>query len=124
MDYKAKSSIHIRAQTAFAKAGIFRDIIDIAMDLAAADADCPLDWEKLHGFDDFNFAHDIFGIYKHLNRTTLKIEHCFLPRCALPEIRCDCCGEIADVEPVQIRDGVDMLCTGCIANEIGENCHR
>ncbi len=29
---------------------------------------------------DGNFAHDVFGIRRHLNRTTKQLEGCFLPR--------------------------------------------
>src|SRR5262249_46816233 len=32
--------------------------------------------------DDFNFAHDICGIQRHLNRRTFQLEDCFLPRFA------------------------------------------
>jgi hypothetical protein len=45
----------------------------------------PLDLGKLLAADEFNFAHDIFGIRRHINRKTGEIEGCFVPRCALPE---------------------------------------
>ena len=32
--------------------------------------------------DDFNFGHDVFGIYRHLDRTTGKLMNCFVPRFA------------------------------------------
>lgn len=32
--------------------------------------------------DDFNFAHDVFGIERHINRRTGKLQNCFLPRFA------------------------------------------
>jgi hypothetical protein len=32
--------------------------------------------------DDFNFAHDVFGIRRHLNRETGRLEDCFVPRYA------------------------------------------
>lgn len=58
-----------------------------------------LDFKKLHDSDDFNFAHDIVGIEKHLNKEngklellynpvtkeTRKAEACFIPRCAITE---------------------------------------
>lgn len=57
--------------------------LSLTMDLSACHANgCPLDLEKLLAFDDFNFYHDIWGIRRHLNRTTGKLENCFLPRCA------------------------------------------
>lgn len=40
-----------------------------------------LDLKKLLSADDFNFCHDICGIYRHINRNTGEIENCFVPRC-------------------------------------------
>jgi hypothetical protein len=54
------------------------------MDITYCHADIPLDLEKLLKFPDFDFIHDVVGIANHINHDTLKIEHCFLPRCALP----------------------------------------
>jgi hypothetical protein len=34
--------------------------------------------------DDFNFFHDIWGIYKHINRETGQLENWFWPRFAKP----------------------------------------
>lgn len=59
-----------------------RDIVDWQMDITACHANGnPLDLEKLLGADDFNFAHDAFGIAGHINRSTGQLENCFLPRC-------------------------------------------
>lgn len=53
------------------------------MDLAATHCSgCPLDFDKLAGFDDFNMAHDLHGIRRNINTTTGELENCFLPRCA------------------------------------------
>lgn len=38
--------------------------------------------ERLEGFDDFNFTHDVVGIARHLNRKTGDMGGHFLPRCA------------------------------------------
>lgn len=55
----------------------------IAMDLAAVNANgCPLDFQKLLDFPDFDFAHDLYGIRKHLDRVTGGLVGCFVPRCA------------------------------------------
>ncbi len=52
------------------------------MDLTAVHANgCPLDFDKLATFDDFNLSHDIGGINRHLNRKTGQLENCFVPRC-------------------------------------------
>lgn len=59
-----------------------RQYIDIEMDITACHLNgCPLDLAKLYRADDFNFAHDVAGIANHINRSTGKIERCFLPRC-------------------------------------------
>lgn len=55
----------------------------VVMDLDAVHSNgCPLDFDKLLAFDDFNFYHDIVGIAKHLDRDTGKLKNCFRPRCA------------------------------------------
>jgi len=57
--------------------------MDIEMTLFFAAEDIPeLDLEVLATSSEFDFAHDICGLLKHMNRKTLKVEHCFLPRCA------------------------------------------
>jgi len=59
----------------------FDESFGLQMDLAAANGNgTPLDFEMLLSFDEFNFAHDIYGITNHINRITGKIER-FLPRC-------------------------------------------
>lgn len=57
--------------------------MDCEMDITATHANgCPLRLSELLKADKFNFCHDIFGIRGHLNRTTGKLENCFLPRFA------------------------------------------
>lgn len=59
------------------------DTIDMEMDLTATHANgMPLDFQKLYGADFGNFAHDILGIRRHLNRETGKLMNHFVPRCA------------------------------------------
>jgi hypothetical protein len=64
------------------------DVLDVTMDISAVHANgCPLDLEKLALAPDFDFAHDIMGIRRHLDRddnspTGGKLLHCFVPRCA------------------------------------------
>jgi hypothetical protein len=53
---------------------------DAKMDIIAAHNDIPLDLDRLLAADDMNFCHDVFGINRHLNRTTFKLENCFVPR--------------------------------------------
>lgn len=60
-----------------------QSVLDTEMDLCATIAQgVQLDLDALLSFDGFNFAHDVGGIRRHLNRGTGKLENCFLPRCA------------------------------------------
>jgi hypothetical protein len=57
---------------------------DWIMDLEATHCSgCPLNLEKISHADDFNFAHGVFGIARHLNRDTGELENLFWPRYAL-----------------------------------------
>lgn len=57
--------------------------MDTIMDLSATIAQgCPLKLQALLDADGFNFAHDVCGIRRHINRTTGQLENCFLPRFA------------------------------------------
>lgn len=68
----------------FEPQGVDRQVLDTVMDLAAVHYTCPLDLEKLLGFDKANFGHDIAGIFNKLDRETGELGDFFLPRCALP----------------------------------------
>lgn len=60
-----------------------QDIMTWSMDLTACHANgCPLDLPKLLGFPNFDFPHDAFGIRRHIDRSTGKLQDCFLPRAA------------------------------------------
>lgn len=51
------------------------------MDITACHANgCPMDLECWLAADEFNFAHDFFGINRHINRETGGLDNCFLPR--------------------------------------------
>lgn len=51
------------------------------MDFTAVHANgCPLKLDAMLDADDFNFMHDAFGIARHLNRETGKLEDFFRPR--------------------------------------------
>lgn len=51
------------------------------MDITACHANGnELRLDELLKADDSNFAHDVFGIRRHINRETGKLENCFLPR--------------------------------------------
>src|ERR1700733_1726990 len=57
-----------------------RSIMDIMMDIEYCHESNPLNLQALLDADDFNFCHDVFGIARHFNRQTLKLEDCFVPR--------------------------------------------
>jgi len=62
------------------------DHLSLHMDITACHANgCKLDLLKLLCFPDFDFAHDVFGISRHINRTNGKLMNCFLPRCSVQE---------------------------------------
>lgn len=58
------------------------DKLDLAMDLTACHLNgCPLRLKELLEADEFNFAHDVFGIRNHIDRTTGKLTGFFEPKC-------------------------------------------
>lgn len=59
------------------------DVLTATMDLTAAHRNCSLDLERLLTAERFTFNHDVFGIFRHLNRKTGKLGNCFLPRMAI-----------------------------------------
>lgn len=75
--------IAIRASRMAVTAGYDYPLMDISMDVTACHANgCLLRLEELLQAEDFDFAHDVFGIMAHLNRRTGRLEDCFLPRFA------------------------------------------
>lgn len=56
--------------------------MNLWMDLENAHKDVGLALDKLLEADDLNFAHDVMGIQKHMNRSTGKLEDFFVPRYA------------------------------------------
>ena len=58
-----------------------QDRTETAMDIEATHSNgCPLRLQELLTASPFDFAHDIYGIRKNLNRETGKIENLFSPR--------------------------------------------
>lgn len=57
--------------------------LDLMMDVTACHLNgCPLDFAALIEADDSNFAHDVFGITRHINRRDGTLRDCFIPRFA------------------------------------------
>ncbi len=72
-----------RAMALYSRAGVQIDRMSIHMDIVACHGNgCPLLLEDFANADDVNFAHDVGGIYRHLNRTTGLLEDYFMPRYA------------------------------------------
>ena len=61
------------------------DSLSLHMDMCCAHATCPLKLGELLAARDGDFAHDVYGIRRHINRTTGELGDAFLPRFALPE---------------------------------------
>jgi len=76
-NFELRSLIARRAQVELREANIFESITSLVMDLEIAG---PLRLQEMLNSDDENFTHDIFGIYRHLNRKTGELENCFVPR--------------------------------------------
>lgn len=73
--------IAARAVFAAYRVGVVYDIVTASMDITAVHSNgCRLRLQELLDADDFNFAHDVFGIKRHLDRTTGKLQDCFVPR--------------------------------------------
>lgn len=80
-EHSTIGKIATRAVQMAAKHGIDYDRIDAEMDITATHANgTPLRLDELLVADDFNFAHDVFGIRSHLDRKTGKLNDCFSPR--------------------------------------------
>lgn len=59
------------------------DTMSHHMDISACIANnFPLKLDEWLAAPDFDFVHDFYGITRHINRRTGKIEDCFLPRFA------------------------------------------
>ena len=58
------------------------DRLDVEMTLFFANEQYPLDFERLATFKDFDFAHDVFGMLRHMDRPSCKLQNFFVPRCA------------------------------------------
>lgn len=77
------AAITTRAIRMARDAGWKYDRLEADMDITACHANgTPLKLEALLNANDFDFAHDVFGIHRHINRETGELQDCFLPRYA------------------------------------------
>ena len=58
------------------------DRLSLIMDLEIAHNEFELRLADLLNADEFNFAHDIIGIQRNVDRVNKKLTNCFLPRYA------------------------------------------
>lgn len=80
---EVEGKIMRRARTMADKLKVQYPNMDIIMDIDACHNNgCPLQLQALLDADDTNFAHDVFGIRKYINRTTGALMDCFVPRYA------------------------------------------
>lgn len=78
-----------RAVFHYSEFGVVLDPLRLMLDLSAVKSSIPnICFKALLEFEDDDFAHDIFGVIKNLNRETGHLENNFFPRC----LRCknDC----------------------------------
>lgn len=72
-------TIHAIAKRAAVQLG--SDLLTTSMDLTACHLHgCALRLTALLEADNFNFAHDVLGIARHIDRETGELRDCFLPR--------------------------------------------
>ncbi len=71
-----------RAVRLYAEQGMKIKKLDCMMDIETVDDSIGLKLDELLDADLSNFAHDIGGISRHLNRITGELEDCFVPRYA------------------------------------------
>lgn len=70
-----------RAEPLYRKVGDKK--LALVMDLTACHCNgCTLDLTGLLNAGEIDFSHDIYGIRRHINRETGKLEDCFTPRYA------------------------------------------
>ncbi len=60
--------------------------LNLMMDIDNAHKDVGINLVGLLEADDLNFAHDVIGIQAHMNRSTGKLEDCFVPRYAKQDV--------------------------------------
>ncbi len=61
---------------------LHKDRMSLLMDIECAHDECNLRLDELLGAPEFDFAHDVLGIQRHMNRETKKLKDCFSPRYA------------------------------------------
>ena len=77
-------AIATRAVKIAAKHGVYSPKLDLIMDLTVCHANgCALALPQLLASEESDFAHDVFGIGRHIDRKTGQLGQCFMPRYAV-----------------------------------------
>lgn len=73
-----------RASALAKRMGVDYSVQEASMDITAVHCnDLKLDLAGLEAANEGDFGHDVFGIRRHINRDTGKLEDCFVPRYAV-----------------------------------------
>lgn len=85
-DARLISAIADRAGEELFKGWTTQTVFDTEMDITAAHANgCPLKLDELLAARPLDFAHDVGGIRRHIDRNTGQLRDCFLPRFAIKQ---------------------------------------
>lgn len=80
-DYQLIDAIVQRGEGVARRHNLEYNARDALMDITAAHCNGnPLRLTDLLAADEFNFAHDVWGIMRHIDRETGRLGDCFLPR--------------------------------------------
>jgi hypothetical protein len=84
-DYATIKEIATRAALMAREHGVDYDFLSAQMDITATHCSGnPLRLSELLAADRLNFSHDVFGIRRHLDRSTGELTDCFVPRFSQP----------------------------------------
>lgn len=81
--YEMDLMLDIAKRAADEFSNIKRPLSYWVMDIENAHTNMPLRLHELLAADRMNFAHDVLGIFDHLDRSSGKLMDCFVPRFAI-----------------------------------------
>lgn len=80
MNRKEYDLINQIANRAMFECGIVSSKLTLLMDIECAHIQFGLRLAELLKANQFEFAHDVYGIVNNINRKTKQVENCFIPR--------------------------------------------
>ena len=87
-DVRPIHELAVRASKLAAREGVTYPVLDATMDITACHLHTPLNLHALAGANDLEFAKDVFGILRHINRHTGELENGFTPLFAKTHAHC------------------------------------